>query len=469
LPGGAVLSWADGRLSGIDIATTGGNPEEARIVAVAIVFVGNRPPINNVNLLINPGVPISAEATARHGITTERVRAEGLTPAEALLSVANRLEGAWGSGPVIGFNIAADLTVLDREMRRHLGRGLAVTGPVVDPHVIDHALDHRRGARTLEATCQYYSIRHDAAHSPTQDALAAARLAWRLAKRYPRQVGRLSPAELHRMQITWAQESADLLTQNPHSTDDERSIYGTWPLLPYTVADTRDQTVIEAIHHQVLADWEHELRTDGPQPFRPELHIVNDTPDAHPYFTSIRSLVNHLGHNDAFPIALMGALANVLAADRVVVAWEPVSLALATRDPGSPLPNPAGRERSLMLVDVVSGHLTRLSKHPYTASRAMPDNQRLFAWGKPDVIHHPTEPLPDVIDKVIRMWREPIFRPQSEFTWKTEFRQMGYDITDALRPRARERAATRLHARERAATRLHAWARAATRLRGRSY
>jgi len=431
------VSWAEGPLCGIDIETTGGDSDTARIVAVAMVFVGDKTAIDNVNLLVDPGVPIPAEASTLHGITTERVRADGLTPGEALQSVFNRLKGAWGSRlPVIGFNVVSDLTVLDRELRRHLGVGLAVTGPVVDPHVIDRALDRRKGTRTLEATCQYYNIRHDAAHDPTEDALAAARLAWRLAKRYPTEVGRLSPAALHRQQIDWAEEWADRLTEYWRSRGQDKSIDGTWPLRPYAATGARDQTAVEAIHRKVLTDWEHMLRTDGPQPFRPELHIVNDTRAAHPYFTSIRSLPNNIGHNDAFPIALMGALANAMAADRLVVAWEPRSLEMVTWDPGTPLPErPAGRERTLMLVDVVSGLTTRWSRHPYTADRADPGRQHPFAWGQPEVIDHPTEPLPEVIENLIRLWREPSRDPKDAFTWRYEFQRMGYDITDAVRPR----------------------------------
>jgi len=50
----------------------------------------------------------------------------------------------------VAFNGSYDLTVLDRELGRHLSSDLTVTGPVVDPHIIDRALDRRRGKRTLE-------------------------------------------------------------------------------------------------------------------------------------------------------------------------------------------------------------------------------------------------------------------------------------------------------------------------------
>jgi DNA polymerase-3 subunit epsilon len=154
------MSWADGRLCGFDVETTGEGREIARIVTATLVLVGGGQPTGTVCLLAAPGVEIPAAATAVHGITTERARAGGLKPAEVMETLASRLADAWSTGPVIGFNIVYDLTVLDRELRRHTASSLEVSGPVIDPHVIDRALDRRKGRRTLEETCRYYDIRH---------------------------------------------------------------------------------------------------------------------------------------------------------------------------------------------------------------------------------------------------------------------------------------------------------------------
>ncbi len=224
------MSWADGRLCGFDLETTGEGREIARIVTVTLVFVGGGQPTDTVSLLADPGMEIPAEATAVHGVTTERARAEGLKPGEVLEVVASRLARAWKNGPVIGFNVVYDLTVLDREIRRHQGSALDVSGPVIDPHVIDRALDRRKGKRTLEETCRYYNVRHDGAHDATQDALAAARLAWRLAKNYPTEIGDLPPADLHARQVGWAKQWADRLNAYWHSQGQDKSIDGSWPL-----------------------------------------------------------------------------------------------------------------------------------------------------------------------------------------------------------------------------------------------
>jgi DNA polymerase-3 subunit epsilon len=217
-------------MCGFDLETTGGSRETARIVTATLVIVGGGQPTDTTGFLIDPGMEIPGEATAVHGITTEQARAAGLRPADALREIANRLAGAWKNGPVIGFNVVYDMTVLDRELRRHLGSALDVSGPVIDPHVIDRALDRRKGKRTLEETCRHYRVRHDGAHDATQDALAAARLAWRMARNYPAEVGSLPPTELHARQVVWARQWADRLNAYWRSNGQDKSIDGSWPL-----------------------------------------------------------------------------------------------------------------------------------------------------------------------------------------------------------------------------------------------
>jgi DNA polymerase-3 subunit epsilon len=228
-----AVGWADGRLCGFDVETTGEEPDRARIVTATLVLVGGNRSTHEFSLLIDPGVEIPAESTAFHGVTTEQARATGCAPAEALAEIVRLLRTTWDRGvPVVAFNGAYDFTVLDRELRRHLGSGFAAAGPVVDPHIIDRALDRRRGKRTLKETCGHYQVRLDNAHDATQDALAATRLAWRLARVYPAQVGDSSLPELHDKQVEWSQEWADSLNEYWRSQGMDKTMDGTWPVRP---------------------------------------------------------------------------------------------------------------------------------------------------------------------------------------------------------------------------------------------
>lgn len=78
------MAWHQGRLVAFDVESTGVNPEHDRIVTAAVSVVGAGQPSVHRAWLLDPGVEIPAEATAVHGITTERARAEGRPAAEAI-------------------------------------------------------------------------------------------------------------------------------------------------------------------------------------------------------------------------------------------------------------------------------------------------------------------------------------------------------------------------------------------------
>jgi DNA polymerase-3 subunit epsilon len=226
-----MTGWADGPMGAYDLETTGVDVETARIVTACVATVGDGD-TRAATWLADPGVEIPAEATAIHGITTAHAREHG-QPADGVSSgVEQRLIAAWAAGlPVVGFNVAYDLTVLDRELRRHHGRPLAIEGPVVDPLVIDRHYDrYRRGSRKLDAMCAHYGVPLDGAHDAETDAVAAARLAWRQARMYPHLAG-WGLAELTAAQASWhaewAAEFRRYLTARGR-TDDLPD--GAWPL-----------------------------------------------------------------------------------------------------------------------------------------------------------------------------------------------------------------------------------------------
>jgi DNA polymerase III subunit epsilon len=228
-----------GPLLAFDTETTGVDVESDRIVTACTALVGDDAGSGSTALwLTNPGVPIPASATAIHGITDEHARENGDDPAVVTDEVATMLTEAWADGyPVVGFNVAYDLTLLDRELRRHCGTELKIGGPVIDPLVIDRALDpYRRGSRKLGALVEHYKVKHEGTHTADGDALAAARLAWVMLRRLPALAG-LSLDELHAFQVAeharWAAEFAAYL-RSQSRTDDLPAT--AWPLRPYREA-----------------------------------------------------------------------------------------------------------------------------------------------------------------------------------------------------------------------------------------
>lgn len=174
--------WHEGRMVAYDCETTGTSTEDDRIVTAAVAFVGGGEPPETWSILVDPGIEIPEEATAVHGVSTERARAEGVPGADGVAAIIERLNRREPEWPLIMFQARFDATILDREARR-CGLEPPSFFPIIDPLVIDKHIDrYRPGKRTLEVMCEHYRATLDGAHDADHDALAAARLAWRLGK-----------------------------------------------------------------------------------------------------------------------------------------------------------------------------------------------------------------------------------------------------------------------------------------------
>lgn len=169
------MSWLDRPVAALDTETTGIDAETARVVTCCIghsVAPGLWDPCE---WLINPGVPIPAEATKVHGITDE-MAATGANAAEALAVIRDWLASLAGAGtPIVGHNLAYDLTVLDREFRRHLNQPLPGGLLCLDTLVLFRRFDFTTGNRRLEDLAYRHGITFQA-HDATADALASLRL-----------------------------------------------------------------------------------------------------------------------------------------------------------------------------------------------------------------------------------------------------------------------------------------------------
>lgn len=233
------MAWHRGRLAAFDIETTGTDPESDRIVTAAVSLLGGGLPDEHHSWLVDPGIDIPEGAAAVHGVSTERARTEGGDAAEAVEQITALLaEQVLAGVPIVAFNARFDLTILDREARRHGTAPLIdrVGGPerilVVDPHILDKHFDrYRKGKRTLDAVCSNYRVPLEAAHDANADALAAARLAFRLASSIP-ELGALQLRELHASQVAWAAEQAASLEEYFRSRGRDERVQREWPLIP---------------------------------------------------------------------------------------------------------------------------------------------------------------------------------------------------------------------------------------------
>lgn len=251
-------SWWQGRIVSLDLETTGVDVEKDRIVTAAVALCGGGLATDKLSLLADPGVEIPESASAVHGVTTERARAEGLPAADVVGVIVDVLARAQGL-PLAIFNARFDLTLLDREARRHGVVPLAERRVVhvIDPLVIDKHLDrYRKGSRKLEAICEHYGASLDGAHDAAHDAVAAARLAYALGHR-GQVVRRVRGAHdgrekamlvrqweavrgdldlLHGAQVEWAADQAVGLADHfrgKGQDEDAAGVRTEWPLVPF--------------------------------------------------------------------------------------------------------------------------------------------------------------------------------------------------------------------------------------------
>lgn len=233
------MSWHNGPMLPFDTETTGVDVENDRIVTASLVSI-NGSNVTTDSYLINPGVDIPNEATAVHGITTEHAAAHGKPPAEVLDIIAADLALSLHRGiPVVGMNVAFDLTILDRDCYRHGVPTVtdrldgAPLAPVIDVRVLDKQVEQRRrGKRKLTDLCEHYKVRIDGAHDASFDAIAAARVAWRIAQKYPA-IGTMPLPELHKHQIDWAfEQAASLQAYFRRSGKPDAVVDGAWPIRP---------------------------------------------------------------------------------------------------------------------------------------------------------------------------------------------------------------------------------------------
>lgn len=202
-----VGDWTEGEVLGLDFETTGVDRFTDVPVSYALVYVVDGVAVRSWSGLIDPGREIPLEATAVHGITTERARASGMPLDTALELVTDAVVAAGRRGvPLAGMKLDYDLTILDVLGDKFCGRGLAARGwcgPVLDAGVLDRHFDgDRKGRRTLGDLCAHYEVPLEGAHDAWADAVASVRVLFALAARYEA-LRRTDVVRLHEAQIEW--------------------------------------------------------------------------------------------------------------------------------------------------------------------------------------------------------------------------------------------------------------------------
>lgn len=200
--------WAR-RLCVFDLETTGLNLSTSRIVTACVAIIDSNGEVESsaLEILVNPGIEIPAEATAVHGVSTDHAKENGLEPEIGISKLIAALSSALEQGiPLLAFNAPYDFTILLNEANRYSIQTFD-PAPVIDPLVLDRKLNkYRKGKRNLGVLTTEFGVKLTDAHNSTADAVAAGRLAQAMARKYPEL--NLPANELHALQKIWSDEQS---------------------------------------------------------------------------------------------------------------------------------------------------------------------------------------------------------------------------------------------------------------------
>lgn len=227
-PPGAHHGWHRAPLLAFDVEATCPEPMAARIVSAALVL----PDGTERTWLVDPGVPIPAEATEVHGITDERVQAEGVPSAVALAEISALIATQIANGtPLVAFCASYDITTLHTELARHSLAPIDWSAAtVVDPFVLHNEVEPQWfDSKKLGDLCRYYEVELTQAHEALADTRAALGLARSIAARHQR-IAELPPRVLHDSQVKWHYAQASGLKSYYERRGIDKRVSLEWPL-----------------------------------------------------------------------------------------------------------------------------------------------------------------------------------------------------------------------------------------------
>jgi len=170
----------------IDTETTGIDPARDRIVELAAVVFQRGEVVRRMGMLVNPQMPIPAEATAIHGI-----RDEDVAGCPALLELQERfLRHVRAADVLVGYNWPFDAGFLHHALGEAWSEAIAGK-PVLDALVVVRLDQVGRfwkgpGRHKLERAAEQLGIPWEGkSHRASSDCMMTCRVLWRLREHLP--------------------------------------------------------------------------------------------------------------------------------------------------------------------------------------------------------------------------------------------------------------------------------------------
>jgi DNA polymerase III subunit epsilon len=191
----ASSDWRKAKLVAIDLETTGLKAENDRVLEVGIAYFVNGKFTEHRNWLVNPGIPVPAEARAVHQIKDEEL-AEAPFFGQILPEFCDAIKGHIP----IAYNAAFDRGFLIAEIKR-LGPAAPAVASLpaalqpqvawIDPLVWARELQRSEKSKKLSDVCARLGIELRDAHRAAGDAEATGKVLLALAPQMPSTYGEL--------------------------------------------------------------------------------------------------------------------------------------------------------------------------------------------------------------------------------------------------------------------------------------
>lgn len=179
----AATPWLDCKIAFLDVETTGRDSQKDRVIELGIVIGHQGEVIERHGWMINPGIPVSPEASAVHGIKDSDLEGK-----PSFHEIAPEVVRALGGCVPAAYNAEFDKSFLLAELERAQVRPEqpppAVRREIVwlDPLTFARELYKEEESRALGEMAARLGIQLENAHRATDDAEAALRVLYAFAK-----------------------------------------------------------------------------------------------------------------------------------------------------------------------------------------------------------------------------------------------------------------------------------------------
>jgi len=179
----AAMPWLDCKIAFLDVETTGRDWQKDRVIELGIVIGRQGEVIERHSWLINPGIPVSAEASAVHGIKDSDLEGKPSFH-EVVPEIIRALEGCVPAAYNAEFDKSFLLAELERALVRAEQPPPAIRREIVwlDPLTFARELYKEEDSRALGEMAARLGIQLENAHRATDDAEAALRVLYAFAK-----------------------------------------------------------------------------------------------------------------------------------------------------------------------------------------------------------------------------------------------------------------------------------------------